>query len=214
MGKNDRIPTSIGNANPPRKRKRNRRQTVKWLSKEELRRFFQAIPRENIRDRLLFNLMYLHGLRRGEAALLTLDRVQGGIIEPRRLKGGESKPYEMFASSVSLLRRYLVIRGDDPCPYLFRGKRRKCAPLAGSTIDGIFRRYAAAAGLPRDRRHSHVLRHSIARHMSEEGIDISDVADHLGHTDLSSTQIYFQISDRRRAKNHRRMRRSREILHS
>lgn len=208
MGKSGRIKNLTGKS----KGARRARETVKWLTKEELRRFFQAIPKENIRDRLLFNLMYLHGLRRTEAARLTINDVRNGTIYICRLKGGESKTYRMFPSSRRLLRQYLAIRGDDPCPYLFRGRRRKCAPLSGRTLAELMGRYAAAAGLPPDRRNCHALRHSIGRHMQEEGFDISDVGDHLGHADLKSTKIYFQISDRRRAKSYRRMLRSREIV--
>ena len=214
MGKNDRIPPSTGNANATQKRQRNRRQTVKWLTKEQVVRFFQAIPAENIRDRLLFRLMYFYGLRRGEAARLTLDRIRGDRIRPPRLKGGDdTKWYRMLPNTLALLRCYLKIRGDDPCPYLFRGKRKKCAPLAGSTMAWLFRRYAIAADLPRDLQHCHALRHSIGRHMAEEGMDISDAQDHLAHVNIKTTQIYFQISERRREKNYRRMRRSREIVH-
>lgn len=208
MGKSGRI------QNPTTKRKARRgdRGTVKWLTKDEVRRLFRAIPRENIRDRLLFNLMYLHGLRRTEAAQLKVNDLQNGTIHIWRLKGGESKTYRMFSSSRRLFRQYLAIRGDDPCPYLFRGRRHKCAPLSGRTLAALMGHYATIAGLPPDRRNCHRLRHSIGRHMQEEGFDISDVGDHLGHADLKSTKIYFQISDRRRERNHRRMRRSREIV--
>ena len=60
--------------------------------------------------------MYLHGLRRGEAAILTLDCFQDGTVLVRRLKGGISLRYEMFPSSRALLRQYLAMRGEDDCP--------------------------------------------------------------------------------------------------
>jgi integrase len=50
------------------------------VRRNKLRSLFCAIPRENIRDRLLFNFMYLHGLRRGEAAILSLDGLRDGRI--------------------------------------------------------------------------------------------------------------------------------------
>ncbi len=190
----------------------SRRPVVKHLAKEQLQAFFRAIPRENIRDRLLFNLMYLHALRRGEAAILTLDDFWEGKIRVTRLKGGRSLTYPMFPSSLALLRRYLKVRPPDECPYLFRGRRHGRAPLAGRTIGHLFHRYATAAGLPTDLRHSHVLRHSLGTHLANEGVDISDAAEQLGHTELSSTAIYFEITDRRRRKVHRRMLRSPEIV--
>jgi integrase/recombinase XerD len=194
--------------------RRGGRGTIKYLTKEQLRAVFRSISKENLRDRLLFNLMYLHGLRRGEAAILTLDSFRDGMVFILRLKGGISQRYDLFPRTRTLLRRYLAARPDDGCVYLFRGRRKACVPLAGRTIDDLFRRYATAAGLPPDLRHSHVLRHSIGVHMANEGFDISDVGDHLGHADLTSTAIYFQITDKRRAANYRRMLRSREILHA
>jgi len=208
MGKSGKITFSRRNQLWMR---RSGQRVVKYLTKEEVARFFRAIPRANVRDRLLFNLMYLHGLRRGEAAILTLDAVRDGRIFVRRLKGGISKAYQLFPSSVGLLGRYLRVRGSSGCSYLFRGRQYRCAPLSGRLIDHLFRRYATAAGLPADRRHSHVLRHSIGVHMANEGFDISDVGDHLGHADLTSTAIYFDITDKRRAANFQRMLRSREI---
>lgn len=216
MRKSGRIALSIGNygmAKRPAKRSSPRR-TVKHLTKEQLRTFFRVIPRENIRDRLLFNVMYLHGLRRGEAAILTLTSFGGGMIHVTRLKGGRSLSYDLFPSTRRLLKRYLALRATDVCPYLFRGRRRACAPLSGRTIDGLFRKYATAAGLPPDLRHSHVLRHSLGTHLANEGFDIADAAEQLGHSDLDSTMVYFEITNRRRAKIHRRMLRSTEIVRS
>lgn len=215
MRKSGRIALSIGNYGMGKRRTTQRLgRTIKHLTKEQLRAFFRAIPRENIRDRLLFNVMYLHALRRGEASILTLDSFEGGMIHVTRLKGGRSLSYDMFPSTRKLLKRYLAIRPDDDCPYLFRSRRRACAPLSGRTIDYLFCRYATAAGLPPDLRHSHVLRHSLGTHLANEGFDIADAAEQLGHSDLNSTTIYFQITNRRRAKIHRRMLRSTEIVRS
>lgn len=208
MGKSGKITFSRGNQLQMRWSGQG---VVKYLTKDEVARFFRAIPKQSLRDRLLFNLMYLHGLRRGEVAILTLDAIRDGKIFVRRLKNGISKAYQLFPSSVSLLDRYLRVRRADDCTYLLRGRQFRCAPLSGRLIDHLFRRYATAADLPEDRRHSHVLRHSIGVHMANEGFDISDVGDHLGHADLTSTAIYFEITDKRRAANYRRMLRSREI---
>jgi integrase len=72
--------------------------TVKYLSVESVRRLFREIPRENLRDRLLFDLIYHYGLRRTEAVRISLADfdLTADIFEVRRLKGGESKPYPLF----------------------------------------------------------------------------------------------------------------------
>jgi len=208
MGKSGKITFATGDQLWMR---RSAHGTVKYLTKDEVRRFFRAIPKENVHDRLLFNLMYLHGLRRGEVAILTVAGVRNGRIFVARLKHGVSKTYQLFPSSLKLLARYLRERGDDPCPYLFRGRQYRCAPLSGRLIDHLSRRYATIAALPEDLRHSHVFRHSIGVHMANEGFDISDVGDHLGHADITSTAIYFKITDKRRTANFQRMLRSHEI---
>jgi integrase len=190
---------------------RSAQKPLPYLTREEVERFFRAIPVENIRDRTLFDLVYRHGLRRGEASRLTLDDVQGGKIWIARLKHGIPGGYPLHPRSKRLLGRYLQIRPPDDCGYLFRGLRRTTDPLSGGEINRLFRQYATAADLPCNRRHVHVLRHSIGVHLMNVGWDISDVQDWLGHRDISSTLIYAQITNKRREERYKTIIRSREI---
>lgn len=184
---------------------------VLYLTRQEVERFFHAIPQPNLRDRLLFDLTYRHGLRRGEAAQLTLDDVRGGKIWVARLKRGIPGGYPLHPRSKQLLRAYLPVRPADPCDYLFRGRRRTAAPLSGGEINRLFRQYATAAQLPESRRHVHVLRHSIGVHLMNAAWDIADVQDWLGHRHISSTMIYAQITNKRREARYKTTLRSREI---
>jgi len=61
-------------------------QPFAYLTREEVEGFFNAIPTTNLRDRLLFDLIYRHGLRRREAAQLKLEDVQDGKIWIARVK--------------------------------------------------------------------------------------------------------------------------------
>lgn len=183
---------------------------VPYLTREEVERFFRAIPQGNIRDRLLFDLIYRHGLRRGEASQLTLDDVRGGKIWIARLKRGVPGGYPLHPRSKQLLRAYLPIRPADPCDYLFRGRRRTATPLSGGEINRLFGKYATAARLPR--RNVHSLRHSIGVHlMNTTKWDAADVQDWLGHRHISSTMIYAQITNKRREARYKTTLRSREI---
>ena len=184
---------------------------VPYLTRDEVERFFHAIPQSNPRDRLLFDLIYRHGLRRGEAAQLTLDDVRGGKIWIARLKRGVPGGYPLHPRSKQLLRAYLPVRPADPCDYLFRGRRRTAAPLSGGEINRLFRQYATTAQLPERRRHLHVLRHSIGVHLRNAAWDIADVQDWLGHRHISSTMIYAQITNQRREARYKATERSREI---
>jgi len=191
--------------------RRREQEAVKYLTKQEVERFFRAIPKKNVRDVLLFDLIYRHGLRRSEAALLTLDDVRDGKIWVARRKHGLSNAYPLHPRSKLLLRRYLKQRRSDESPYLFRGRRRTQAPLSGGEINRLCHEYATAAQLPPDRRHAHTLRHSVGVHLANAGWDLADVQDWLGHRDISSTLIYFHITNKRREARYRATLRSREI---
>jgi integrase len=186
-------------------------QPFPYLTREEVERFFHAIPAANVRDRALFDLIYRHGLRRREAAQLTVDDVQGGKIWIARVKRGVPGGYPLHPRSKQLLRVYLAVRPNDRCRYLFRTRRRSDAPISGSEINRLFHEYAAEANLPPSRSHVHVLRHSIGTHLMNAGWDIADVQDWLGHRDISSTMIYAQITNKRREERYRETVRSREI---
>src|SRR5205085_9521688 len=101
-------------------------------------------------------------------------------------------------------------RSSDSSAYLLRGRRREAAPLSGGEVNRLFHVYAALADLPADRRHVHVLRHSIGVHLANANWDIADVQDWLGHRDISSTLVYFRITNKRREAKYRSTLRSRE----
>jgi Phage integrase family len=173
-----------------------RRQTV-YLSKAEVERFFNAIPRENARDSLLFEMIYRYGLRRREAGLIRLDHLSERIWISR-LKGGVPGEYPIHPRTRRLLWAYLGERGRDDRPYLFVTRQSATRPISPSTIYALFRRYAEAAAIPRERQHPHALRHSIATHLLDAGWDIADVQDWLGHADIASTQVYAMVTNKRR----------------
>jgi site-specific recombinase XerD len=186
---------------------------IKHLSVSEVRRFFRAIPQEKLRDRLLFDLIYHYGLRRTEACLIHLDDFdfKANTFEVHRVKHGVSHPYPLFPGTKRLLTAYL----DQPRQHwtnnLFPSRQRLGEPISASNVAFLFRHYAREASLPDDRSHVHVLRHSVAMHMAEGGLDGMDVMDWLGHVAYSSTQVYMHVSARRRSKSLKRMLSSGEI---
>ena len=174
-----------------------RRQII-YLSKDEVERFFAAIPRENTRDQLLFEMIYRYGLRRREAALIRREHISERVWITR-LKGGVSGEYPIHPTTRRLLWPYLSERANgQERPYLFFTRQSGARPLSPSTIYGSFRRYADIAKIPPERQHPHVLRHSIATHLLDAGWDIADVQDWIGHADIKSTQVYAKVTNRRR----------------
>ena len=175
---------------------------VSYVEKAAVEAFFRTIPLERARDRLLFDLTYRHGLRRGEATLLRLSSIRPDRIWIGRLKGSISGEYPLHPSSRKLLAAYLPVRESPESPFLFTGRQSREEPLSVSRIFQLFRAYAEAAGLPEDRRHPHVLRHSIAVHLMNAGWDLADVQDWLGHKDIASTTVYTRITNGRRSQRY------------
>lgn len=176
----------------------------KYLTQEEVRRFLGAISVS--RDRLIFLLSYLYGLRVGEVALLRRGDADLGRsrIVIRRLKNGNWTERPLFSSLRDPLRWHLTGNPggeDDP---LFSGRR---GPLRKRQIQSLFARYRDAAGLP-DRYSCHGLRHAIATHLLDAGCSLEFVQDHLGHRSIRSTSVYAQITDHHRLALFQRLERS------
>jgi integrase/recombinase XerD len=176
----------------------------KTLSPGEAERLIQAAagtqPR-SLRDQALVELLYGAGLRVSEA--VGLDKA--GIDLDDRLvrvvgKGDKERLVPIGRHAAEALRRYLA-RGR---PYLDRRHRAELflnargGPLTRAGAFLILRKLAEKAGLDPARVHPHLLRHSFATHLLEGGADLRSVQEMLGHADLSTTELYTHVSDRRR----------------
>lgn len=185
---------------------------IKYLETEEVYKLFGAIPKENLRDRTLFDLIYRHGLRRIEVTWLKRDWINNGRIWIKRAKNGISQEYNLHPDSKTLVKLYLAQRGEDNNPYLFVSRESGSKnSISRGLIYYLFRKYAEKAGIPPDKRFVHILKHSIAVHLLNAGWDIIDVQDWLGHKDIKNTAIYGKISNKRREKQFQILLKSKEI---
>ena len=171
----------------------------RYFPKDEVRRFFLQIPKRNLRDRVLFDLMYRHGLRRTEAARLKLSDVdlRENTIRIDRLKRSRSGVYRLYPTSARLLRQYL--KGREKREYLFPG-RRAGKHISATTIYYTCRKYARGAKLSRS--NPHAFRHSCGVHAANARLDLIDIADMLGHKSLATALRYTAVSSKRREENY------------
>jgi len=164
------------------------------MTQSEVRAFLGAI--ETLRDRTLFSLIYLYGLRVSEATLLEradIDLERSRLVV-RRVKGGVWTERPLFSSVRELLVEFISGSPSSGEP-LFAGRR---GALKKRQIQALFTRYRNAAGLS-SRYTCHALRHSIATHLLDAGLPLEFVQDHLGHRNIRSTTIYARITDHYRA---------------
>ncbi len=148
-----------------------------------------------VRDRAMLELMYATGLRVSELVVLKLVDVDvhGGLIVCQG-KGSKQRRVPIGKSAVHWLQRYMGLRasfGNQHKPQFFLNKGRE---LTRQVAWKIIKTHASHAGLQEVS--PHTLRHSFATHLLQRGADSRSVQALLGHSDISTTQIYTHITDR------------------
>lgn len=179
----------------------------KVLSRDEIVKMIEE-PDQNIkralRDRAVLELLYATGLRVSELASLNVKDLNPETEELVVTGKGDKERIVFYTAVASqALDDYIVIaRANDisiepPPEALFlnsKGKR-----LSVRSLQYIVDAAASRSHLGR-RASPHMLRHSFATHLLEEGADLRTIQELLGHADLSTTQIYTHL-DKRRLKN-------------
>jgi integrase/recombinase XerD len=158
-----------------------------------------------LRDRALFELVYSCGLRISEASGLDLvDLSFGEGLARVRGKGGKERLVPFGSEASRWLRAYLV----EARPRLAKAKRSPAVFLnrSGSRLSrkGIWKNYAAAAGMVGAGTKLHTLRHSFATELLGGGADLRSVQELLGHADLNTTQINTHVDAAALRASHRR----------
>ena len=169
----------------------------RFLGEEEIETLLAApdpSTDEGIRDRALLELAYATGVRVSELVGLQasdLD-IHAGLVSCHG-KGNKQRRVPVGKSAVHWLRQYLRVRkrlGSETRPHLFLHHGRA---MTRQTAWAIIKKHAAKAGLPDIS--PHTLRHSFATHLLQHGADSRSVQALLGHSDISTTQIYTHITD-------------------
>lgn len=157
------------------------------LSKDEVRKILDSS--ETQKSRLMLSLLYSSGLRVSELVNLKkndLDLAQKmGWV--RRGKGAKDRLFTISEGLCSQLKEYMGKHPDNI--HLFSGDK----PLTTRNIQKIIQKITKNAGIQK-RVTPHTLRHSFATHLLESGTDIRVIQVLLGHSNLSTTQLYAHVS--------------------
>jgi type 1 fimbriae regulatory protein FimB len=173
-------------------------ETIKFLTLDETRRLFKAITDK--RDKAIFLLAYRHGLRVSEIGLLQVSDLDLKRLRVmlHRLKGSLSGEHPLQTDEARALKAWLKSRNADS-PILFPSRRG--LPISRQMLDVLMKGYAEEAAIPEDKRHFHVLKHTIATHLLDAGAELRFVQDWLGHSNIQNTVIYTAlVSTSREAK--------------
>ena len=155
------------------------------------------------RDRAMLELLYACGLRVSEISTLKLNdlNLDAGYLRCFG-KGAKERVVPIGRKAIDAIRDYLgVDRGDADCEYVFVSS--KGGRLVRESIWRIVQKHARHAAL-RGRVYPHALRHSFATHLVEGGADLRYVQEMLGHSKISTTQVYTQVDRKRLLAVHRK----------
>lgn len=181
------------------------RQQVTFLTPEELQRLF-AGPEVNkpagLRDRAILELLYSSGLRVSELTGLNRDHINLKRREFMvRGKGQKDRPVFISAEAASWIQNYLDHRTDKAAALFIQIGGAKKPDLHGNylrltprSIQRMVNKYALLAGITKHVS-PHTLRHSYATDLLMNGADLRSVQAMLGHSNISTTQIYTHITD-------------------
>ena len=152
----------------------------------------------NLFHRAMLMTLYSTGMRRAELCQLKVEDIDGGrmIIHIRQGKGGKDRDVPFDPKLRETLREYY--RWMRPKTYLFPGTEngwRADKPITTKVLWEACREAAQRAGITK-RVSPHLLRHSFATHLIENGADLPTVQALLGHADLKATSIYLHLSQR------------------
>lgn len=171
------------------------------LSEIEVERLLDAPDIETargLRDRAMIELMYATGLRVSELVGLQLTslNLRQGVVRVDSGKGDKDRLVPIGELALDWLQKYLadgrdMLLGAYQSDALFPGRHGQF--MTRQTFWYAIKRYALAAGIEHTLS-PHVLRHAFATHLLNRGADLRSVQMMLGHTDLSTTQIYTHVA--------------------
>ncbi|NIA01918.1 MAG: tyrosine-type recombinase/integrase [Nitrospirae bacterium] len=182
--------------------------TVEVLSREEIARLFKSVDKSKAigyRDAAILETLYSTGLRVSELKSLNRDQVD---LKRREfmVRGKGKKPRIVFLSkkAADIIKSYMKVRDDNMNPlFINTGKGQKAdildpekRRLSTVSIEKIVRQHALKAGIIK-KVTPHTLRHSYATELLINGADIRSVQEMLGHSSITTTQIYTHITNKK-----------------
>ena len=197
------------------------RQLPKYLTQEEMFKMLDEVNKDKTEFGLklatMLEILYSCGLRVSELVSLPISALSFDNNQIRNYlivkgKGGKERMVVLNKASIKILEEYLLLRKkivNNDCYWLFPGNNRSSKIVDSTNLNkkikaikthltrqrfhGMLKELAIKVGLDQNRVHPHVIRHSFATHLLNNGIDLRMLQELLGHSDISTTEIYTHI---------------------
>jgi site-specific recombinase XerD len=181
------------------------RRQVTFLHYDEVARLLDTIPLDSdvgLRDRAIIELLFSSGLRVSELVNLNRDHVNTKRREFMvRGKGQKDRPVFIGEAAALRVTDYLSARLDNLPPLFLSYSRNNVTTTSGEyrrltarSIQRIITKYAKLAGITKHVS-PHTMRHSFATDLLMNGADLRSVQSMLGHSNISTTQVYTHVTD-------------------
>ncbi len=181
----------------------------KMLSLQEIESLIAATEKDNSlkssRMNCMIEILYSTGLRVSELVSLEISNLQqdeAGNIKDHlivRGKGNKERLVVLNEKAIESTKNYLKIlklKQKTPSRWLFPGKStKKDSHITRQAFNKFLKETARAANIDEEKVHPHVLRHSFASHLLNNGADLRVLQELLGHSDISTTQVYTHVMD-------------------
>ncbi len=172
------------------KRPKKEKRIPSVLTKEEVKTLINSIDTK--KSKTMVSFMYACGFRVSELVNLKVKDLnfEEKIGSVRQGKGKKDRVFNLPEFLLEDLKTQVEKQKEEKKEYLFTGPKGR---LSERNLQKIISKAGKRAGINKDV-HCHTLRHSFATHLLENGTDIRKIQELLGHSDLSTTQIYTHIS--------------------
>lgn len=197
---------------------RTKRKQVSFLTGDETERLIATVDASStigLRDRAIIELLFSSGLRVSELCNLNRDHInlkRGEFMV--RGKGQKDRPVFVSPEATEWLVKYLETRTDSASPLFIRYSGFKTGDDKGESfrltprsVQRIVQQYAKLAGITKHVS-PHTLRHSFATDLLMNGADLRSVQSLLGHSNISTTQVYTHVTDQHLKEIHTKFHRS------
>jgi len=165
-------------------------------TRQQITAILSVIPPHQLRDRLLFRLIFETGLRIGEALAIYIEDLNLSLDDEHITVMGKGQHKRTLllddGALISLIKRYLRQQGYRHGPLFRAHKNYRGGPLRYQSVQAKWAHYCTQAGMSCT---LHQLRHAHATELVNEGVSLATIRKRLGHRHIQTTLRYAQLSD-------------------